>query len=694
MVWLLEPLALQSLRLAQFDQFQRWYPRSQTSALVRVIDIDEASLKAYGQWPWPRTRLVGLIEKLQRAGVQVIGFDVLLAEPDRTSPLAMAQLWGRPETTALLSSLPDHDTLLAESLRQASVVLGASLSRSGQGFPVEMPRPVLPFSIVNTGNAPGQIDFLGYDEGVWPLPALAAAASGLGALNFSADGDGVVRRIPLLTRLNAAVVPSLTAEMLRVSMGQRNYLLRSQDAALQELRIGEQRIPSSESGEMWLHYAPEVAAHTVSAAQVLQGRLPEGALKGTLVVVGSSAAGLLDLRVNPMGALMPGVQAHAQALDQLLLGYDLQRPGWATAAEALFLFVGALAAGVVALKSTARRATVFALGLWALLALAAWGAFVHGHLLLDVVNPALAIALSFSVGSAVHHFVSEREQRWLRKAFSRYVSPNRVAHLVAHPEQLHLGGQRQICSFIFTDLVDFTRMMEQGEPTQAVSLLNAYLDGMLAIVFKHEGTLDRIVGDAIAVLFSAPLPQLDHRRRALDCALEMDRFATHYAAQLHAKGLAWGATRIGVHCGEVIVGNFGGTTLFDYRALGDPVNTAARLESVNKHLGTRVCVSQALLDGCGAVPVRLVGQLVLKGKSVPLSVCEPWATVELNQCAPLAAYAQAMASLQTGADYNLEQARSQFAALHMAYPEDALVALHHHRLLQGAVDDVIVLAAK
>lgn len=694
LLWLWEPLVIQSLRLAQFDQFQRWYPRIQTSSLVRVVDIDEASLQAYGQWPWPRTRLVELVTKLESAGVQVIGFDVLLAEPDRTSPAAMARLWARPDTTALLHTLPDHDELLAQAFKQTTVVIGASLSRSGKNLPQATQQRTAPYSIVSTGSGLPAAWLQSYDEAVWPLPMLADAASGLGALNFASDGDGVVRRVPLLIAWGDAMVPTLTADMLRVARGEHNYVLRSNEAGLQELRVGETVLPTSAKGEMWLHYAAEQASHTISVEQVLQGRLPPQALKGTYVLVGSSAAGLLDLRVNPMGRLMPGVQAHAQALDQMLSGYNLQRPAWASAAESLLLILGALAVGAVALVVPARGATLFAVVVLAGVASVAWGGFVHGHLLLDAINPALAIALSFSVASAIHHFVSEREQRWLRKAFSRYVSPNRVAHLVAHPEQLHLGGHRQVCSFIFTDLADFTRMMEQGEPTQAVSLLNAYLDGMLAIVFKHEGTLDRIVGDAIAVLFSAPLPQADHRQRALSCALEMDQFATHYAAQLHAQGITWGATRIGVHSGEVIVGNFGGSTLFDYRALGDPVNTTARLESVNKHLGTRMCVSQAVLDGCGDVAVRTVGQLVLKGKSVSLAVFEPWATVDATVCAPMQDYALAMVGLQLGAHYNLAHARAQFAALNNLYPSDPLVALHHQRLVEGAVDDVIVLASK
>jgi adenylate cyclase len=251
-----------------------------------------------------------------------------------------------------------------------------------------------------------------------------------------------------------------------------------------------------------------------------------------------------------------------------------------------------------------------------------------------------------------------------------------------------------MCSFIFTDLADFTAMMELGEPARAVALLNDYLDAMLAIVFRHEGTLDRIVGDAIAVLFSAPVAQPDHCQRALDCALEMDRFATTYAARLQAQGVAWGVTRIGVHSGEVIVGNFGGKTLFDYRALGDAVNTASRLEGANKLLGTRVCVSQATLAGCAGVPVRPIGRVLLKGKSLPVQVFEPLATLDPHSYADADAYASAMHLLQSGEADNLQAARAAFEVLATRYPYDSLLALQLQRLRQGANSDLIVLQDK
>lgn len=684
---------MQSLRLAQFDQFQRWHPRDYTPVPVRVVDIDEAALKEYGQWPWPRTRLAELVDGLTAAGAASIGFDVLLSEPDRTSPAAMAQLWHDPQATAVLARLPDHDAVFARSLAGRPVVLGQNLLPAGGAAP-ESPASAAQFRVVRRGGVDLQQWLTGFASAVGPLPAFAGSAAGVGALNTAPDADGVLRRVPLLLRLGTQVVPGLAAEALRVAQHQQNYLVQGNEAGVNEVRIGKFRAPTDPQAEMWLHYPADRPDLFVSAAVVLGGKLAPDQLRGQIVLVGSSAAGLMDLRFNPMGQRMAGVQAHALALEQLLSGQHLQRPPWAAGFEALILLLGTLAVALVALGAPVRWAALVLAALLALLGGGVWYAFVGHAILLDAVNPGLAMVLAFGLASGIHHWASERQQRWLRAAFSRYVSPNRVAHLVAHPEQLHLGGQRQVCSFVFTDLAGFTGMMEAGDPASVVALLNEYLEGMLQIAFRHEGTLDRIVGDAVAVLFSAPVAQPDHRQRALNCALEMDAFAASHATRLRAQGMPWGDTRIGVHSGEVIVGNFGGRTMFDYRALGDPINTAARLESVNKHLGTRVCVSAAVLDGCAGVAVRAVGRLVLKGKSLPLEVFAPIASLDATVCAPADPYDAAMRLLEPGAGRDAAAARERFEALARAYPGDPLVALHAGRLRKGAPDDLIVMADK
>ncbi len=690
-LFLFEPLPLQVMRNAVFDQYQRWHPRPYQSAPVRIIDVDEESLKRLGQWPWPRTRVAELIQRLQNDGAAAVSLDIVFAESDRTSPKAMSATWNLPDDLRhRLDSLPDHDHVLTQTLSRGRVVLGFA---AGQDAPAQ-PLPAHPFRVIFAGEPP--LPFLySFTSTVSSIPLLASAAAGNGALTFIPDSDGVVRHIPLMIRLQDQVMPSLAAESLRVAQGQRNYIVKTmtqKGVGIQEVRIGKMTVPTTPQGEIWVHYTHPVPDRYIPAWKVLDGTVSKEQVDGHIVLIGTSAQGLMDLRFSPMGTIIPGVEVHAQALEQIFSGTYITRPSWAGAIEALVIVVVGLAIGIISLAASA----LVSAGVTILILLAAcfggWIAFTHYGLLLDPVTPGLALLTTFILGSVVHHMTSERRQRWVRAAFSRYVSPNRVDYLVDHPDQLELGGRRQECSFIFTDLTRFTNLMEKMDPADAVSILNAYLDRMIMIAFNHGGTLDRIVGDAVAIMFSAPVIQEDHRARALQCALEMHAFATDYANEFNAKGIPFGQTRIGIHTGEVIVGNFGGSTMFDYRALGDAVNTAARLESVNKHLGTLICVSEATLQGCPEAVVRPVGALVLKGKTKPLMVYEPITnTGESNgKLERDIAYEKAFELLQKNDPLALET----FEKLAVERPQDPLVGLHLKRLQSGEQGDIIIMEEK
>ena len=536
--------AQQTLRNNQFDQFQRWRPRSYVPVPVRIVDIDEASLARLGQWPWPRSRMAALLDQLRAAGASAVAFDMVFAEADRTAPAAMAALWQlQGATREAVLALPDHDTLFARALEHSPAVIGFALRPASGAAPTAAPPQKARF--VESGQA--QPQWLHPFHGTLrSLPAFEQAASGNGALAFVPDGDGLVRRVPLLLQVDGSPVASLVTEALRVAHGERKLLLQNagQGSGLAGLRIGPLLLPTTPEGEMWLHYSPPVAARTLPAWQLLAGQVPPERLAGQIVLVGSSAQGLMDLRFGPLG-LVPGVEVHAQGLEQALSGHFLQRPSWARGLESLLLLFASALSGWLALRSLALWSAAASLGLLLALWASAWWAFAAQGLLLDAATPSLGLLLAYLLCSLWQHRLREREQRWIRQAFARYVSPNRVAHLVDHPDAMALGGRRQQCSFVFTDLTGYTGLMEGLDPAQAVGLLNAYLDEMVAIAFRFEGTLDRIVGDALA------------------CALEMHAFASAYARRQQGLGIGFGQTRIGVHSGEVIVGNFGGNTLVD-----------------------------------------------------------------------------------------------------------------------------------
>ena len=667
------------LRHAIFDTWQRWQPRGFSAVPVRVIDIDEASLERFGQWPWPRSRLAELLERAHALGARALALDIVLAEPDRTAPERLAAEWEvGVELASALRALPDPDAQLAAALERLPVVTGFILTAEPGG---RAPRAAAGFSIA--GELPEALP--SYAGAVAPLPQLERVARGNGAFNFTPDADGVVRRLPLLLRLGDALYPSLAAEALRIAEAARVHSVRSTAAGVTALRIGAHSLPTDPEGQAWLHYAPSQRARFLPAWQVLEGEVPDAALAGAIAFVGTSAAGLKDLRFTPLGEAVGGVEIHAQLVEQALEGGLLRRPDWAAGLEVLAtLAFGTALVGAVLWLNPLGSALAAAAAL-AALALGSWLGFARARLLLDPGIPALTASAAFLACFVPRLLQRERERRWIRRAFSSYISPNLVAHLIAHPEALRLGGERRECSFVLTDLEDFTPLVENSEPEHLVALLNEYLEGVMRIALRHEGTLDRVVGDAVAVLFSAPVAQPDHAQRALRCALEIDRFSRELRAAKQRQGIGLGRTRIGVHSGIVTVGNVGGQALMDYRALGDPINTTARLEGSNRLLGTHICVSGELAARCADFRGRPVGQLVLKGRRQPIEAFEPLDSAASDTPAAQA-YLAAYRLLEAGDPAALDA----FAAL----PDDPVAAFHAARLRRGERGAVVLLDEK
>jgi adenylate cyclase len=371
-------------------------------------------------------------------------------------------------------------------------------------------------------------------------------------------------------------------------------------------------------------------AHIVVQMAKVRPSVVTGWLSGRIVVIGADLPlqdrhrTALRLRVNEPD-LTPGVLIHAHAISQALDGYRIREiPNWLVIVTTM---IGALlGAGLAGLRWplwTAISAGLFLVATyWAVT-----GYLFRSHwLLLPMAAPALTTAIAFGMGSALLGYSTFQQKRYVRRAFAQYVPAQVVEVIARDPSQLKLGGETRELTFIFTDIAGFTSMSERMSPDQLGEMLNQYLDGVSTIISDHGGTLDKYIGDAVVAFFGAPAPQSDHAANAIVCAAEIDCFAESFRG-LHA-ATGFGATRIGVHTGKAVVGNFGGSRRFEYTAIGDSVNVAARLESANKHLGSRVCISAATVESASssniALPaLRPIGCLLLKGKAEPIQSFEP-----------------------------------------------------------------------
>jgi adenylate cyclase len=309
--------------------------------------------------------------------------------------------------------------------------------------------------------------------------------------------------------------------------------------------------------------------------------------------------------------------------------------------------------------------------------------------MIGLVAPTLALAASHWAMEALSGHEARRQREFIKGAFSCYVSPKVVEALIHDPSKMSLDGERREMTYLFTDLADFTTMSEMLDSKALAHTLNGYLDGVSTVVLKYDGTIGKFEGDAVFVIFNAPVDQPDHADRTVHCALEIDRYAEAYRVEQNAKGIPFGKTRIGIHTGSAVVGNFGSSTRFDYSANGDAVNTAARLEGVNKKFGTRICVSEATRMHCQGIRFRPLGSVVVKGKTTGIAVWEPLHEPAGDE-AYLARFDAAYEKLACGAP----EALDLFAALHREAPDDKCVSLHLDRLSHGETGAEIVLTEK
>ncbi len=455
------------------------------------------------------------------------------------------------------------------------------------------------------------------------------------------------------------------------------------------------------AGELEIAYRGNYSQHPTYGFRVYEAQtvpfLPADWFAGRVVLLG---AGLpwTDRHRTPFSAAggaaatMAGALVHAHALAQLLDGRQAPRTGLPLAlAVTLLLAVIGLGVAAIDLSWPLKTAlvAVVAAGFW----LAGFALYQRAGLMLPLVTPTVGLAAAYGLTAAYTSRRNLAQKREIRRAFGHYLAPEVVRQLEEEPERLELGGEERELTYVFTDIAGFTSLSEklarEGRPETLVRLLNEYLDGMCAIILEHRGTIDKFIGDATVSVFNAPEPQTDHAELAVRCALALDRFADRFSAEQQAAGLEFGITRIGVHTGRAVIGNFGGKERFDYTAIGDTVNTAARLEGANKYFGTRIAVSGDTVAGCSGVQFRPVGEPVLKGRSEQLTVYEPLAEGALEREA-LAAYLAAYERLERGAADSLEL----FRDLAARYPNDRLIGMHLERLERGESGTRIVLKGK
>jgi adenylate cyclase len=619
-----DPGPIEALRHKSFDIYQLMHPRTERPDLVAIVDIDERSLRALGQWPWPRTIMADIVSKVVERGGTVIGFDVLFPEPDRSSPeVAVETFQGVDHATReTLRQLPGNDAIFADVIRRTKVVLGQSGYRVAGAAPIA--RPIVQNGIATLGPDPRPY-LVDFPHLLRNLPVLDEAAQGNGIFSIIPEQDGTVRRVPVVALADGTIVPSLSLEMLRVATGSGAILIKTDASGVRSVSLHDLEIPTDGKGRIWIHFSPHDLSKYISAIDLLQDRVRADSLAGKMVLVGTSAAGLLDLKVTPIHPALPGVELHAQLLESALTRSTLSRPGYTAFFE---LMLGTLLSlALIALAPKMNAGSLFVLGgaIAAVTLGVSWYCFVFLNLLIDCTFPLVSSLLVYAVLVCTNYVSVSADRHRIRSAFSQYLSPDLVEQLAQSPEKLVLGGEQRELTVLFSDVRGFTAISEsyKDDPQGLTALINRLFTPLTKDIMERHGTIDKYMGDAIMAFWNAPLTDASHEANACEAALAMldSLRELNEQRQREAGGdkvvppLRIG---IGLNTGRCVVGNFGSDLHFNYSVLGDTVNLASRLESLTKQYGVAIIIGEKTARAVRArFAVLEIDHMQVRGKRVP-----------------------------------------------------------------------------
>ena len=606
---------------------------------IVIIDIDEKSLKEQGRWPWSRNKLADLVNKLfDDYHVNVLGFDVVFAEKDESSGLKSLEeiktkyLASDQALSQVIESLRpklDYDQVFADSLKGRNVVLGYFFLRDDESSI----SGVLPLaSFVEASFKGKNIHFMEATGFGANLEVLQDNAQTAGHFNPDPDEDGISRKAPMLIKYDGKMYEALSVAVARAATGAtkieagyaKGFGVGKQYSGLEWLKLGSLRIPVDEQVSALIPYrGPQGSFPYISATDVLTSKVAPATLKNKIVLLGTTAAGLMDLRATPVQNIYAGVEIHANMIAGILDNNIKEHPAYTLGAEFLLLLLVGLLLAISLPALSPLWATVLTLATTAVVILFNLSVWQYANLVLPLASLLVMIASIYFVNMSYGFFVESRGKKQLAGLFGQYVPPELVDEMAENPEAFSLEGESREMTVLFSDVRGFTTISEGLDPKQLTQLMNEFLTPMTHVIHHNRGTIDKYMGDAIMAFWGAPLPDNDHAKHALQAAVGMIAALNKLQQDFAAKG--WPSINIGVglNSGLMTVGNMGSEFRMVYTVMGDSVNLGSRLESLTKNYGVQIIVSEFTKALVPDFAYRELDTVRVKGKDKPVTIFEP-----------------------------------------------------------------------
>ncbi|APW40986.1 adenylate/guanylate cyclase domain-containing protein [Rhodoferax koreense] len=637
---------LQRLDDIIYDARLRATMHSSLDERIVIVDFDEKSQAEFG-WPWSRKKLAELTNELfERQKVAIAGFDIVFLEPDESSGLARLQqlatteLRDEPSFVAKvgrLKSALDHDAVFARALQDRPVVLGYYFTSDRDGHTGGvLPAPVMQAAALPAGFA-GFTRWNGFGANI---PEIAAAAPVAGFFNAIADPDGVTRSVPLIADYRGRHYEALSLAMFRMLAGGPLVSAgfsadRGAFSGIDSIQLKKDgkslHIPIDERGAALLPFrgaggARGGAYRYISAADVLHRRLPPASLTGKIVLIGTTAPGLLDLRVTPVGETYPGVEMHANLLTGMLDNRIAVRPSYAAGYEVLVLCITGLALALLLPQLGALHAVLFSIGIGAAVVGLNFGLYLAHGLVLPLASVLLMTATAFALNMSYGYFVESRAKRKLASLFGSYVPPELVDEMLQEPQSYSMKAVNKELTVMFCDMRGFTQIAEQMGPGQLQSLLNGVFTRLTARIREQRGTIDKYMGDCIMAFWGAPVEMANHANLAVHTALALIDEVRLWGAERRTAGLPEIGIGIGINTGTMCVGDMGSEIRRSYTVIGDAVNLGARLEGLTSFYGVDLVVGETTRRQADEFIWQELDKVRVKGKGQAVTIFWPIAS--------------------------------------------------------------------
>lgn len=593
---------------------------------IVILDIDEHSLQepidgGEGRWPWPRNRLAKMVDQLfDQYEIAALGFDVIFSEEDQSSGLKTLEKLAKSQN-AIKNLLPElkneleFDSLFAKSFKDRPVVLAYSFLEVSQN----QKKGALPNAVVNVANL-GTTQQNGY---VANLDKLQKTAAGAGHINPTLDIDGVIRKVPLLIEHEGSQYEALSLALIRAMSDNPPILPIITNNELRYIKFAGSDFSVEPDGNALVPYrGPYKSFAYVSAAKVIRGEISKNELQGKIVLVGTTAPGLLDLRQTPVGQAYPGVEIHANLVAGLLDGTIREIPHWSTALTLAILFLSGLLLTTLLPKLKILQATF--LSATVLLMQIGVNEFLFSYSYVTPLSAIIALTTSLYIFHVIYgYFFEARSKKLMNGLFGQYVPPELVDEMAKDPEKFSMAGESKQLSVLFSDVRGFTTISEGLDPKTLSELMNAFLTPLTEVIHHEKGTIDKYMGDCIMAFWGAPIEDINHPRNAVIAALKMVKRLDQLQDEFKAKGWPEVKIGVGVNTGRMSVGNMGSTLRLAYTVMGDAVNLASRLEGITKEYGVQIVIGPETKESLSDLETRELDRVRVKGKDLAVTIYEP-----------------------------------------------------------------------